>query len=45
MEERSIFSEMVVDLACIVEWNWKENVVEPERRDVQSRASMLIIVI
>ena len=45
MKERSIFSEIVVDLACIVEWNWRENVVESERRDAQSRASMLIIVI
>jgi len=31
MEERSIFLEMVVDLAYIVEWNWRENVVEPNR--------------
>ena len=41
--ERSIFSEMVVDLACIVEWNWRENVFEPERRDARSRAGTLII--
>ena len=43
--ERSIFSEMVVDLAYNVEWNWRENVFEPERRDAQSRAGALIIVI
>ena len=41
--ERSIFSEMVVDLACIVEWNWRKNVFEPERRDARSRAGALII--
>jgi len=45
MEERSIFSEIVVDLACIVEWNWRENVVEPNRHEAQSRASALIIAI
>jgi len=43
--ERSIFSEMVVDLACIVEWNWRENVFEPERCDARSRAGALIIAI
>jgi len=41
--ERSIFSEIVVDLACIVEQNWRENVFEPERRDARSRAGALII--
>ena len=41
--ERSIFLEMVVDLACIVERNWRENVFEPERRDARSRAGALII--
>jgi len=45
MEERSIFSAMVVELAYIVEWNWRENVVEPERHNTQSRAGMLIIAI
>jgi len=25
------FSEMVLDLAYIVEWNWRENVIEPKR--------------
>jgi len=45
MAERSIFSEMVVDLACIVEQNWRENVFEPERHDAQSRAGALIIAI
>ena len=36
---------MVVDLAYIVEQNWRENVVEPGRRKAQSRAGALIIVI
>jgi len=45
MAERSISSEMVVDLACIVERNWRENVFEPERREVWSRAGTLIIAI
>jgi len=43
--ERSIFLEMVVDLACIVEQNWRENVFEPERREDWSRAGALIIAI
>ena len=43
--ERLVFSEMVVDLACIVEWNWRENVFEPDRCEAQSRASVLIIAI
>ena len=43
--ERLIFSEMVVDLACNVEQNWRENVFEPERHDARSRAGALIIVI
>ena len=34
-----------MDLAYIVEWNWRENVIEPERRDAWNRTSMLIIVI
>jgi len=45
MEERLIFSEMVVELACIVGQNWRENVVKPERHEAQSRAGTLIIVI
>ena len=45
IEERSIFSEMVVDLACIVERNWREKVVEPDRYEAQSRAGALIIAI
>jgi len=45
MAERSTFSEIVVDLACIVERNWRENVFEPERRDARSRAGALIIAI
>jgi len=45
MVERLIFSEMVVDLAYIVEWNWRENVFESDRRKAQSRAGTLIITI
>jgi len=45
MVERSISLEMVVDLACIIEWNWRENVFEPERHEAQSKASALIIAI
>jgi len=45
MAERSISSEMVVDLAYIVERNWRENVFEPERREAWSRAGTLIIAI
>jgi len=45
MAERSISSEMVVDLAYIVEQNWRENVFEPERREAWSRAGALIITI
>ena len=45
MEKRSIFSEMVVDLACIMKRNWRENVVEPNRYKAQSRAGALIIAI
>jgi len=45
MAERSIFSEIVVDLAYNVERNWRENIFEPERRDAQSRTGALIIVI
>jgi len=44
-EERSIFSEMVVDLVYIVEWNWKENVVKSERCETQNRAGTLVIAI
>jgi len=36
---------MMVDLACIVEQNWRENVFEPERREARSRAGTLIIAI
>jgi len=43
--ERSIFSETMVDLACIVEQNWRENVFEPDRHEAQSKAGTLIIVI
>ena len=43
MEERSIFLEMIVDLACIIEQNWRENIVEPDKREAWSRASALII--
>ena len=43
--ERSIFLETVVDLACIVEQNWRENVFEPDRCEAQSRAGALIIAI
>jgi len=39
------FLEMVVDLACIVERNWRENVFKPERREAWSRAGALIIAI
>jgi len=45
MVERSISLEIVVDLACIVERNWRENIFEPERHKAQSRASTLIIAI
>jgi len=45
MAKRSISSEMVVDLACIVEQNWRKNVFEPERREAWSRAGALIIAI
>jgi len=45
MAERSISLEMVVDLACIVEQNWRENIFEPERREARSRAGALIIAI
>ena len=43
--ERSIFSETVVDLVCIVEQNWRENVFEPDRHEAWSRVGALIIVI
>jgi len=45
MVERSISLEIVVDLACIVERNWRENVFEPERHEAWSRAGALIIAI
>jgi len=45
MEERSIFSDMVVDLACAVELNWIANIFEPDSYKAQSRAGVLIIVI
>jgi len=44
-EERSIFLEIVMDLAYIVEQNWRENVVEPGRRKAWNRAGTLIIAI
>jgi len=31
MKDKSIFLEIVVDLAYIVGWNWRKNTVEPER--------------
>ena len=34
-----------MDLACIVEQNWRKNVFEPDRREAQSRAGALIITI
>jgi len=43
MEERSIFLEIMVDLACIVEQNWKKNIVEPDKHEAWSRAGALII--
>jgi len=43
IEERSIFLEIMVDLACIVEQNWKENIVEPDKHEAWSRAGALII--
>jgi len=42
-EKRSIFSEIVVELAYIVKQNWRENVVKPVRCKAQSRAGTLII--
>jgi len=45
MVERLIFSDMEVDLACIVKRNWRENVFEPVRHEAQSRAGALIIAI
>jgi len=45
MEERSIFSEIVVDLAYTVELNWIANIFEPDSCEAQSRAGILIIVI
>jgi len=45
MEERLIFSEMVVDLAYIVERNWRANIFEPDSHKTRSRAGTLIIVI
>ena len=45
MKERSIFLEMVVDLACTVELNWIANILEPDSRKAQSRAGALIIAI
>jgi len=34
-----------VDLAYTMEWNWRKNVVEPERHKALSTAGTLIIVI
>ena len=45
MEERSIFLDMVVDLACTVELNWIANIFEPNSYEAQSRAGALIIAI
>jgi len=43
MEERSIFSEMAVDLACTMEQNWRANIFKPDSHEAQSRAGALII--
>jgi len=43
MEERSIFSEMVVDLAYTVELIWRANIFEPDSCEAQNRAGALII--
>jgi len=45
MEERSIFLEMVVDLAYTVELNWIANIFEPDSHEARSRAGALIIAI
>ena len=45
MEERSIFLDMVVDLACTVELNWIANIFEPNSYEARSRAGVLIIAI
>jgi len=45
MEERSIFLEIVVDLACTVELNWIANIFEPDSCEARSRAGTLIIAI
>jgi len=45
MEERLIFLEMVVDLACTVELNWRANIFEPDSCEAWSRAGALIIMI
>jgi len=45
MEERLIFSDMVVDLAYTVELNWRANIFEPDSCEAQSRAGTLIIMI
>jgi len=45
MEERSIFSDMVVDLACTIKLNWIANIFEPDSCEAQSRAGALIIAI
>jgi len=42
-KERLIFSEMLVELAYIMERNWRENVVELVSCKAQSRADTLII--
>ena len=44
IEERLIFSEMAVDLAYTVKWNWRANIFEPDSCEAQSRAGALIIV-
>ena len=33
----------MVELAYIVEWNWRENIVKPVRCEAQSKAGALII--
>jgi len=45
MEKRSIFSEMVVDLACTVELIWRANIFEPDSHEARNRAGALIIAI
>jgi len=45
MEERSIFLELAIDLACTVGQNWRKNVVKHVRCKAWSRAGTLMIAI